>query len=262
MKRLQILFNTKQLQIPVPYNGILQAVIYNNLSPELFYLFHEIGFRSPFSKKVFKYFNFSSLSAKNIQKQENSLILEKNIHFYVGSFFDKFIEDLKINLQKNGLKIIDKVIDVKCREIDFNFIIDKRVFDDVRKKDKNDKVFCLLKVYNLFVGRYLPKTKILEVVNFHDEQFETVLTESVYEKIETLFHYGLIPRFEINFQIQSKKLLNSQTIRLRKNFEPYKTYTAELLIESNLKTLEIVWACGLGNKTTNGFGFVEISKIM
>ncbi|MEM1913659.1 MAG: CRISPR-associated endoribonuclease Cas6 [Thermofilaceae archaeon] len=260
MKRLQIFFNTKQLQIPTPFNGILQATIYNNLSPELFYLFHEIGFRSPFSKKVFKYFNFSPLFAKNVQKQENLLVLEKNVHFYISSFFDRFIDDLKRNLQKNGLKFNGKVFNVKCKEI--NFTVDKLIFDSVKRKNENEKVLCLLKVYNLFVGRYLPKSKVLELIDFYDEKFENVLTESVYEKIKTLFHYGLISQFEIIFHIQSKKLLSSQVIRLRKNFEPYQTYTAELLIESNLKTLEIVWACGLGNKTTNGLGFVEILKIM
>ncbi|MEM0333333.1 MAG: CRISPR-associated endoribonuclease Cas6 [Candidatus Aenigmatarchaeota archaeon] len=257
--RLKVKIGEQQLILENPYYGLLQGAIYSGLSAPLFEKVHNKGFRSVVKPcKVFRFFSFSPLFGKErfTIKQNGVCKIKGNVHFFISSLIPEFIEDLKDNLETKGLKLGGVILPVKCKVMEFPF----------KNIEGEKKAIAILKVHNLFVAKWTGHWK--ETSHRHQEfdfwsfEFDRAIIDSLNEKIKTAFAYGLVKPFEPLLVIRGKNLIKEAFFPLRKNQVVFKTYTCELLVESNMSTLQFIYAIGLGAKTSHGLGFTEIKGLM
>ncbi|HHU75914.1 MAG TPA: CRISPR-associated endoribonuclease Cas6 [Firmicutes bacterium] len=100
---LQIYFRSQngQLQLPIHYNHILQAALYNSISEELAAFLHNKGF--VYEKRVFKMFSFSKLNGPYIfDKRNKRITFRDEISLTISSPLDEFYQSLANVLLSRG----------------------------------------------------------------------------------------------------------------------------------------------------------------
>lgn len=94
--RQQIYFwpeNGRTLMLPIHYNHIVQAMIYDSLDEEVGDFLHEKGFT--YGKRSFKMFTFSRLMATyNIDKEKEKIIFKGPVSLVVTSPYRDFCTSL------------------------------------------------------------------------------------------------------------------------------------------------------------------------
>lgn len=257
--RLKVKIGVERLALENPYYGLLQGAIYNRLSPSFFEKVHNEGFCSVIKPcKVFRFFSFSPLFGRErlIIKQSNVCEIRGNIHFFVSSLIPGFIKDLKNNLVAKGLKLGGVILPVQCKVMNFPF----------RNIEGEKKVIAILKVHNLFVAKWTGHWKESsyrhEEFDFWSFEFDKAIVDGLSEKIKSAITHNLVKPFEPYLVVKGKNLVKEAFFSLRKNQIIFKTYTCELLVESNISTLQFIYANGLGAKTSQGLGFTEIKGLM
>lgn len=97
--------------LPIQYNHIVQAMIYELLDEEMANFLHEEGFQN--GKRVFKMFTFSRISGKYfLDKKSGVIIFNGPIKLTISSYFDEFSNSIgnsflkrqKIHLGNNYLE--------------------------------------------------------------------------------------------------------------------------------------------------------------
>ncbi|MBO3842821.1 MAG: CRISPR-associated endoribonuclease Cas6 [Candidatus Brockarchaeota archaeon] len=92
----------RPIVLPIGYNHLVQAAIYNSISPRLSIFLHDRGFL--YGKRSFKLFTFSRLMGEYEIKQR--MICFNNVGLYISSPVKRFVKELANTLLKKGFMII------------------------------------------------------------------------------------------------------------------------------------------------------------
>jgi CRISPR-associated endoribonuclease Cas6 len=270
--RLKIfLQTTSNAIIPINYQHSLQGLIYQALvsGDEEFALnLHQKGFSADSDNKRqnFKFFCFSGCDfySRYIfdEKKENFMFKASKdyplrLTFQIASPKTEFIEHLVNGLFRSGQEInfannsfvVEKIFTEAASQIDGDEVILKPCFSPIVMRSNTSKMFLTYdqpEINNLLAKNLCSKHNIL-----HPE------TPSELEKIEFQFMPNLLkpeaPKTKL-ITFKSKKDGKVIEIKTKGNFVPLQLKAPKEVIQTALD-------CGIGEKNSSGFGFVELLKV-
>lgn len=240
--QIKIEFSSEEdIILPIHYNHIVQAFIYNNIDEELASFMHDEGYMS--SGRKFKLFTFSNILKRGILKNKR-FNFRKDIEIIVSSPIDKFCKSIvnsmllsdKLNLGGNQIKVakiqmLEKNIDVK--EIVVETISPITVYSTLLKPNGGK-----------FTYYYQDREK----------EFEKLIGENLVKKYNAFHGQDIIEDNDI--EIISKGS-TKQNIIYYKDFI-VKGQTGRFIIKGNKKLLQMGLDSGLGSKNSQGFGCVRL----
>src|SRR6056297_3583737 len=102
-----------ELEIPISYNHILQAFIYNNISKELADFLHNEGYI--YNNRIFKLFVFSKIRGKfKLDRKNHSIKFMDSINIRINSPLDVFCKELANSIiVSNYLELIGNKISLE-----------------------------------------------------------------------------------------------------------------------------------------------------
>jgi CRISPR-associated endoribonuclease Cas6 len=229
-------------EIPLHYNHILQGAIYNAIEPELAAFLHSRGFMS--NGRSFKMFTFSRLMGRyQINKYTNSI---------------RFFDDIKV--------IISSPVNEFCNSV-ANGILSKRWLDFGKNKVEAEKM--LVRQYS--VDKQEVKIKTLSPVVAYstflrpdgrkytcyfqpgEPDYDRLISNNLRKKYQA-FYNEEAPAGEVKVE----KLGQVKMHVMKYKSTVIKGYSGKLLLTGPKELLQIAVDAGLGSKSSQGFGCVEV----
>lgn len=240
--QIKISFNSdNDIILPIHYNNIVQAFIYNNIDERLATFLHDNGYA--LNSRNFKFFTFSRILSRG--KKENGMFNFGNkIEIVVSSPLDDFCKSIaNFMLQRHDLFLGQNNIKVDQIQI-FNHIIDKEEIT-VETLSSIVTYSTLLRTDgSKYTCYFMPREK----------DFNRIISENLVRKYNALNNKNL--SFDNGIEItpigESK-----QNITYYKNII-IKGASGKFLIKGNEELLQLGLDTGFGSKNSQGFGCVKI----
>lgn len=242
--RLVIEFQPEYISIPIAYNQIIQAIIYNSLSPELSNFLHNKGYE--LEKRTFKLFTYSNLLGQykiNSTSGKKFICFNNGFKLIVSSPIEQFIRELGTTLAKN--KYIE-------------FYHQKAYIKNIRlqnapKVEQGQEIEMLspIVVYsrlndndgNTYRYYFNPKEK----------KFNELVTSNIIKKYKVFYD------IDIDGIIALKpKKINERNIMFKNTF--ITGYMGIYEIAGTPELINFACECGLGSKNSQGAGLFGIVK--
>lgn len=234
--------NNEELIIPLHYNYLVQAAIYQSLESNLSEFLHNCGFKQ--GKRSFKMFTFSRLLGKfKINKDKKKIIFTGPVRLIISSPMEEFCNSLLNNLLLKGELTLGKnkiiVTEVKGKKT------------EVKKEEVSLKVLSPVVLYSTFFrpdGR-----KYTCYFQPGDPEYEELLENNLRKKYKA-FYDKEPPKGKIKVRTFGQPRLS--VIRYKGTI--IKGYTGKLALEGPQELLQTAIDTGLGSKNAQGFGCVEL----
>lgn len=246
---LEILLKSakKTLALPIHYNHLVQAALYNSIEPELADFLHEKGYND--EKRSFRLFSFSLLQGLYRMNQENKTItFEDEIKLTVSSPVDEFCRSLVNTLLSRGkIKLGTQEASVESVQVR-KFIVEK---PQITLKSLSPIV-----LYSTMLrpdGR-----KYTVYFQAGDPDYERLLSGNLQKKYRAFV--GMEPPAE---NVQARALGQQKMIIISYKDTIIKGYTGKLFLSGPIPLLQLAVDGGLGSKNSQGFGCVipiELNK--
>lgn len=227
--------------LPIHYNHIIQAFIYNNIDEELASFMHDQGYMN--NGRRFKLFTFSDILKKGILKNK-MFNFKKEIELIVSSPIDSFCKSIvnsmllndNLVLGKNNIKVeqiqmLDQKIDLEQIEIETQSPI--TIYSTLLKQNGSK-----------FTYYYQDK----------ESEFEKLIGENLIKKYNSFYGQDLISNNDIKIIPKGN---TKQSIVYYKNFI-IKGQVGKFVIKGNKKLLQMGLDAGFGGKNSQGFGCVKL----
>jgi CRISPR-associated endoribonuclease Cas6 len=244
--RLDITLHTPNgtLRLPMQYNRLIQAAIYNNLGPEMAEFLHGQGFTH--GQRSFKLFTFSRLRGEyRLDKARNEIIFSKEVKLVVSSPLLQFCTSLLNCLLTNGsIRLGEESSEITGISV-----------DTPKVETEEIEVRCLssVVVYSTFLrpegGKYTCYFQPGE------GEFARLLESNLRKKYE-VFHQRTAPGGELKIKTLGRPRLN--LIMYKET--PIKGYSCRLKLTGHPELLQMGVDAGLGSKGSQGFGCVEMVR--
>lgn len=231
------------IRLPVHYNRLVQAVIYNSITPELSAFLHDCGF--PFEKRTFKMFTFSRLQGRAVfDRHKGELLFPRGLlTLVISSPLDIFCKELgNILLLSNQVRLGDQVLYVTEITVTQPRVMGSRC---------DFKLLSPAVVYSTFTKFNGKKYTCYFEPGEKDfaEQIDANLRKkyySLYQEHPPAEAVRVVPRGKVRRSIVKYK-------------EFYvKGYTCRLEMEGPRELLQLALDAGVGSKNSQGFGCVEL----
>jgi CRISPR-associated endoribonuclease Cas6 len=226
------------IPIPQEYNHLVQAAIYNNISPSLSRFLHEKGFA--YGKRMFKMFTFSRLLGK-CRKEGDYLLFEKDVALCLSSPIERFIEDIANTIIRSGAFRIgpSKLSVVKLE------------FPDEPKFRNNMKIRTLspITVYStVFMQNGRKRTYYYSP---YEDEFSILATENLRKKAYVLNKKKIKSDVDvIPLKVMERVVMYKDTI--------VRGWSGIFSIKGPISLMRIAYETGLGAKNPEGFGMFEV----
>ena len=231
----------KNIILPIHYNNIIQAFIYNNIDDELSAFLHNNGYIS--NGRSFKLFAFSNI-LKRGKKENGRFNFGKKIELMVSSPLDDFCKSIaNFMLQQDNLFLGQNSIKTDQIQI-FNPIVSR---DEIVVNTLSSIV-----VYSTLLrpdGRkytcyFMPK----------EPDFDRIVSDNLIRK------YNALNNTNISFDNEIEVIPLNQP---RQNMTYYKNIiikgaSGKFLIKGKKELLQLGLEAGFGSKNSQGFGCVKI----
>ncbi|MCX7706265.1 MAG: CRISPR-associated endoribonuclease Cas6 [bacterium] len=231
----------KNIVLPIHYNHLLQAFIYDNIGEGLAKFLHNKGFE--YEKRRFKLFVFSRIFAKKPKFFDGKAHFDKTIHFYLSSPLDDFLCQFAEHLlKKNNLLIGQSLLNLK--EV---YILPEPQFEGFHKI----KMLSPVTVYSTL---YKDKKKKTYYYSPIEKEFTQLIKENLAKKYFSLYENPVDFAFKI------------EPVKMDKNLEKIIIYKDTVIkgwlgiyeIRSTPEIIRLGYHTGLGAKNSQGFGMFEI----
>ncbi|MEM2109112.1 MAG: CRISPR-associated endoribonuclease Cas6 [Candidatus Odinarchaeota archaeon] len=233
-------WDNNTLKLPVNYNHIVQAAIYNNISKELSNFLHDEGYR--LANRRFKLFTFSRVKGRfSLDREKNTLSYYGPVALYISSPIERFIKELSTEIIKKGYIILEnqkiKVLEVAYPS-ELNFQSEIKI-----------KMLSPLTVYSTL---FTPdgKKKTYYYSPFEDE-FSKLIDFNARKKYFLLYGRKLKTGLFI-------KPLKVREVVLKYKSTIIKGWTGSFQLEGEKEIIKTVYDTGLGSKNSQGFGMFEV----
>ena len=251
MKLVLKLENNKRIELPLQYNHIVQAFIYNNIDKELANFLHDKGY--VLGNRIFKLFTFSKIYGKySIDKESKKIYFESPIEIIIKTPVEKFANSL-LNSMILKSDLILGINNLKLSE--YQIINDslKIQLDDEKNKNItiNIKTLSPITVYSTlktaddknYTCYFLPgDPKFNELINSNLEKKSKLLKIDNFNNLKILKHRGKV------------------RMLIYKGFY-IKAYDGILTLNGDYRMLDIALSCGLGSKNSQGLGAIDLINI-
>lgn len=230
------------LVIPIHYNHILQASVYNSIDPALAAFLHENGYQS--GNRKFKLFTFSRLSGNfRLDKPKGTITFFDEIRLTVSSPVDEFCQSIANGMLTKGHLRLGKS-DVE---------VEKMVVQNWLIKDESVTVRTLspIVVYSTLLRP--DQRKYTCYFQPGEPEFNSLVEGNLRKKYRAL--YGKeAPAGEVKVRVLGRTRLN---IISYKN-TLVKGYSGRMMLTGPPELLQMAVDAGVGSKNSQGFGCVEV----
>lgn len=238
--KLYVKTRNDKMVINVNYNRLAQAMIYNNLNSDKLKKLHDTGYT--INGREFKLFTFSQLMGKNKFNSKNMTIeFEEGIELVVTSCDKEFIQNLSENLVLNGMTLGDSRLDVEELKI-----------KDVNV-DSNKILIETLSPIVAYSTQIRNGRKFTRYFNPEEEDFIRIVKENLIKKHKIITNSERDVKIEY---ITGKK----KTVTRYKDII-IEAYSGQFLLEGDSSILNTALSCGLGSKSSQGFGCIELRGV-
>ncbi|GFN35036.1 CRISPR-associated endoribonuclease Cas6 [Tepidimicrobium xylanilyticum] len=234
--------NGQKIRLPLQYNYYVQSMIYKLLKEKMADFLHEKGFE--LGKRQFKMFCFSPLIGNyKILKETKEIEFNDQIDLYISSPMIEFLAQLS-----NSLLLDDYVILSSERLMVKNLEIKK-------ESVKGDKVMVLaLSPVTVYSTLYRPEgRKYTCYYAPNDKEFTRLISENIIKKY--MAYYEKEP---VNKEFTIKPIGNSRLHVLTYKGTLIKGYSGKFILQGDQSLIELALSSGLGNKNSQGFGFIKL----
>jgi len=230
------------LVLPIQYNHLVQAAVYNSIDSELSAFLHEKGFTD--GKRSFKMFAISLLYGEfQINKEAGSIKFKNTMRLTVSSPVDQFCQSLANTLLKRGfIKLGDSLVPVE------------KVYAQQFKVDKEEVRLRTLSPVVLYSTLLRPDgRKYTCYFQPGEPDFTRLLHSNLQRKYKAF--YGTQPLAE---EVEVRPLGPQRMHLVNYKGTIIKGYTGRLHLSGPIPLLQLAVDCGLGGKNAQGFGCVEV----
>jgi len=245
--RLKITFESlnSNLVLPIHYNHLIQALIYNIFSDKIADKLHNEGFR--FGNRIFKMFTFSRILEKG-ERNDKGLVFKRSISFYFSSPFLEITEDFGMRaLNSSKFNLLGQQIFVSGLEIIASPVITETslikmlspmtIHSTLRKGDGTQKCYY-----------YKPV----------EAEFSELIEENAKKK------YYLIHNNEpTNLHLEVKPFhfsVKENLCVVKFKQTPIEGYTGIFELKGSKDLINATYDAGIGDKNPEGFGMWELWK--
>ena len=240
--RLIVTFEKLSNPLPIHYNHIIQAFIYNNISNKLASFLHKKGYS--YGKRSFKLFTFSRLFGK-FKLVNGNIKFEDKVKLYIASPDKHFIQEFGESiLKKNNLKLFNQKVKVSSIEVKTNPEIENEIFI---------KTLSPITVYSTL--KKLDGKKKTYYYSPYEEEFYFLIEENIKKKYEIIHK-----RKPTNYGLVIKPLKNISEVIVKYKDFIIKGWTGEFELKGTVSFISLAYDTGLGSKNSQGFGMFEIIK--
>lgn len=240
--QIKISFTSNEdIILPIHYNSILQAFIYNNIDDELANFLHSKGYTK--NGRNFKLFTFSKILQRG-KPMGDYLNFGKRLAIVVSSPLEKFCKSIANNMLQNDNLHIGKNI-IKAEQIQiYNYVIDK---DEIVINTLSPIV-----AYSTFLRP--DGSKYTCYFQAYESDFGRIVSENLVRKYNAL--NGTDLSFEKGIKIEAIG-------GTKMNFTYYKNFiikgvSGKFRIQGHKDLLQLATDSGLGSKNSQGFGCIKI----
>ncbi|SHF05270.1 MULTISPECIES: CRISPR-associated endoribonuclease Cas6 [Caloramator] len=238
--RVELNLEFDELNLPIHYNHIMQAVILKWINDEKYAQFiHDKGYE--FNNRRYKLYTFSRLEGKfRLDNKNKRIIFQDSAKLLISSVDDEFLRYVVENYIENGsINIIGN--EVKVKNIRYIYPkLDGNVF--VTKSP--------ITVYSTFERDGSKKTYYY---NPSEDEFEELIKRNLVYKYNSYYDTNLK---DIDIKITPVKETLNQSIVLYKG-TVIKGWNGVFKIDASKEILEFAYGAGLGSKNSQGFGCIE-----
>lgn len=251
MKLVLKLECSNRIELPLQYNHIVQAFIYNNIDKDLAIFLHDEGYI--LNNRTFKLFTFSKIFGDYTIDKENKkiyftspieVIIKTPLERFANSLLNSIILKSELILGENNLKLLEYQI--------INDSLDMNLDDKTKTNITiNVKTLSPITIYSTlktsdnknYTCYFLPgDPKFDELLNSNLEKKSKLLKIDNYSDLKILKHRGKV------------------RMLIYKGFY-IKAYDGILTINGDYRMLDIALSCGLGSKNSQGFGAIDLIDI-
>lgn len=231
-----------EIVLPLHYNHIVQAAIYNSIDPELAAFLHEKGFTD--GKRAFKMFSFSNLRGQySLNKTQKTIKFTNEINLTISSPVEEFCQSLvNVLLKKGYMRLGHSEVEVEKVHVE-NFKMER---EEIKLKTLSPVV-----LYSTLLrpdGR-----KYTCYFQPGEPDYERVLNINLKNKYRAF--YNVEPPVD---EVQVKALGRQKLNVVRYKDTIIKGYSGKLLLTGPRSLLQVAVDSGLGGKNAQGFGCVEV----
>lgn len=236
--------NNDKLILPVNYNNLLQAFIYNNINLKLAEFLHTEGF--VINSRIYKLFAFSKLMGYyEFIKTNKTIIFSPDAEIVISSPINEFYNEI------GQLIVKSKELYLGNQEIELKEINIK----DIKVENETIK-FKTLSPIVAYSTLYKADGK-KRTCYYHpgDADYDEIITNNLKKKYEAF--YQLQPPERM---VQIKPLGN---MRMRKSFYKgieIRGYEGRIKVTGPVALLQMGVDAGFGSKNAQGYGCVEVMK--
>jgi len=232
------------LVLPVHYNHLVQAVIYNYIDEELAEFLSNKGYTE--EKTPFKMFAFSRLRGMYaVDKNNNSIRFVSEIELTISSPVDRFCQWLSSSMLTQG--------SMKLGESE---VVVSKVYSQKFKVEKEIIAISTLSPIVLYGTAKKPDGK-RQVSYFRpgDANYDRLLNRNLQKKYRAF--YGADPPAG---EVRAKAIGRQRISVVNYKKTVIKGYSGRLLLTGPVDLLQLAVDGGLGSINAKGFGCVEIAE--
>lgn len=231
-----------QLVLPIHYNYLVQAAIYNSIDSELANFLHEKGYQD--GSRSFKLFSFSLLQgAYQMDRVRKTIAFGGEIKLIVSSPLPDFCQSLVNSLlTKGSLRLGAQELEIEK--------VNVRQFQ-VKENQVNIRTISPAVLYSTLLrpdGR-----KYTVYFQPGESDYTRLFNENLRKKYRALFEREA-PAGEIEVRplgLQRMKIINYKNTMI-------KGYSGKLFLSGPRELLQLAIDGGIGSKNSQGFGCVEV----
>lgn len=249
--RISIKFEVEEeeLKLPVHYNHILQAFIYENLDNSLASFLHDKGFIS--GKRHFKMFTFSRLFPYGKPVLKNGFISMKSpVYFKMASINEEVLESFAVHLikkreftlyrQKCRFSSIEVEMPLRWKgEILIRAISPITVYSTLHKRDGSRKTYY-----------YTP----------WERDFAALIKNNLVNKAKAL-GIGIEKEELKNFVFEPHKVSKKDEAIIKFKGTWIKGWLGTYRMVASETLFDIAFNAGIGGKNSQGFGMLDLGAV-
>lgn len=245
--RQKIIFSPEDshtLTLPIHYNHMVQAMIYNSLDDDIADFLHDKGF--VYEKRTFKMFAFSRLMGKyHIDKNQGKITFAGPVSLVVTSPYSNFCNSLANGLFfRSSIRLGPVKMKVTDITLEKDFIEDKKI--------KISTLSPIVVYSTLFRSDGRKYTYYFEP---WEKDFSEIMEKNLRKKYKA-FHKVEPPAGKVTLMpLRQPKL---SVINYKKTI--IKGYTGTFILSGPASLLQIAVESGLGSKNSQGFGCIRLVK--
>lgn len=236
--------NAQNLVLPIQYNHMIQAMIYNTLDADLGRFLHEKGFNV--KKRTFKMFSFSRLMGNyTLNQKEQKISFEGPVNLTISSPYDDFCNSIASGILLKEQVRLGSVL-MKVKEVTF----EKEIVDTNQIKVNTLSPMVVYSTFFRSDGR-----KYTCYFQPGEKEHADILESNIRKKYSA-FYNEEPPEGCINLKSLGKTRLS--VVNYKGTI--IKGYSGKFILQGPIPLLQMALDVGLGSKNSQGFGCIKYIK--